>query len=160
MDADAHIGKVAIITGAGRGIGRAVAIELARQGFRLCLAARTREQLEETRRLTALEPKDSLIVLLDLAEPHGPEALIEAAMEHFARIDVLVNNAGWAPPRTSLVKTSSADQDRMIAVNLRAPIALSRMAAEQMIGQGGVGAIVNIASTAALVAPAGEAIYA
>ena len=64
--------KVALVTGAGRGIGRAVAIELARQGFTLCLAARTREQLEETRRLTALAPADSLIVLLDLADDESP----------------------------------------------------------------------------------------
>ena len=151
--------KVALITGAGRGIGRAVAIELARQGFRLCLAARNREQLEETRRLTALAPADSLIVLLDLADDEAPQALIETALDHFERIDVLVNNAGWAPPRAALVKTSSADQDRMIAVNLRAPIALSRLAAAEMINQGG-GVIVNVASTAALTAPAGEAIYA
>jgi NAD(P)-dependent dehydrogenase (short-subunit alcohol dehydrogenase family) len=151
--------KVALVTGAGRGIGRAVAIELARQSFRLCLAARTREQLEETRRLTALAPADSLIVLLDLADDESPQALIETAIDHFERIDVLVNNAGWAPPRSALIKTSSADQDRMIAVNLRAPIALSRLAAAEMAKPGG-GIIINVASTAALTAPAGEAIYA
>ena len=151
--------KVALITGAGRGVGRAVAIELARQGFRLCLVARNREQLEETRRLTALTPADSLIVLLDLAEDEAPQALIEAALGHFERIDVLINNAGWAPPRAPLVKTSTADQDRMIAVNLCAPIALSRIAAAEMVKNGG-GVIVNVASTAALTAPASEAIYA
>ena len=69
-------GRVAVITGAGRGIGRAVALELAREGYRLCLAARTREQLEDTRALSALAPKDSLIVLLDLADTEAPAALI------------------------------------------------------------------------------------
>ena len=151
--------KVALITGAGRGIGRAVAIELARRGYRLCLAARSREQLEQTRQLTELAPADSLIVLLDLAEEDSPQALIETALDHFGRLDVLVNNAGWAPPRSALIKTSSIDQDRMIAVNLRAPIALSRLAAAQMVQQGG-GTIVNVASTAGLTTPAGEAIYA
>ncbi|MGD0075531.1 MAG: SDR family oxidoreductase [Candidatus Binataceae bacterium] len=150
---------VALITGAGRGIGRAVAIELARLGFRLCIAARNREQLEETRRLTALAPSDCLIVLLDLADDESPRALIEATLDHFERIDVLINNAGWAPPRSALLKTGFADMDRMIAVNLRAPIALTRIAAAEMVTQGG-GAIVNVASTAALTAPAGEAIYA
>ncbi len=151
--------NVALVTGAGRGIGRAVAIELARRGYRLCLAARNREQLEQTRQLTELAPADSLIVLLDLAEEESPQALIDTALDHFGRLDVLINNAGWAPPRATLIKTSSADQDRMIAVNLRAPIALSRLAAARMVEQGS-GTIVNVASTAGIASPAGEAIYA
>ena len=151
--------KVALVTGAGRGIGRGVAIELARRGYRLCLAARSREQLEQTRLLTELTAADSLIVLLDLAEQDSPQALIETALDHFGRLDVLINNAGWAPPRAALIKNSSADQDRMIAVNLRAPIALSRLAAVRMVQQGG-GTIVNVASAAGLTTPAGEAIYA
>ena len=159
MSEEAQAHKVAVVTGAGRGIGRAVALELARLGFRLCLAARTREQLEETRRLSTLAPADSLIVLLDLANDESAEALISTAIDFFKRIDVLVNNAGWAPPRGALVKTRISDQDRMIAVNLRAPIVLSRLAAAQMIKQGD-GTIINVASTAGLNAPAGEAIYA
>ncbi|HEY2104548.1 MAG TPA: SDR family oxidoreductase [Candidatus Binataceae bacterium] len=150
---------LAVITGAGRGIGQAVAVELARAGYRLCLAARSRDQLETTRTLCGLEPAQSLIVLLDLAETEAPDALIETALGLYGRLDVLVNNAGWAPPRRSLTKVSEADQDRMLAVNLRAPIALTRLAAAQMLKQGG-GTIINIASTAGLRSPAMEAIYA
>ncbi len=152
-------GPVAVITGAGRGIGRAVALELAREGWRLCLAARTAEQLEETRALSGLPPAQSLIVLLDLADSDAPANLIETAIDCYGRIDALVNNAGWAPPRRAVIKISEADQDRMIAVNLRAPIALTRLAAVQMLKQG-VGAIVNVASLAGLRSPAMEAIYA
>jgi short-subunit dehydrogenase len=154
---DAH--PLALVTGAGRGIGRAVALALAREGFSLCIAARTRDELEETRRLSALKPSRALIVLVDLADDEAPAALFDAAVDCYGRVDLLVNNAGWAPRRTPLVKLASADQDRMIAVNLRAPIALARMAAAWMAARGG-GAIVNIASLAAERAPAGEAVYA
>jgi NAD(P)-dependent dehydrogenase (short-subunit alcohol dehydrogenase family) len=151
--------RVAVVTGAGRGIGRAVAIELAQAGYRLCIAARTREELEETRVLGGLAPADSLIVLLDLADSEAPVALIETTMDCYGRLDVLINNAGWAPPRRALTKVSEAEQDRMIAVNLRAPIALTRLAAVPMLKQG-TGAIVNVASSAGVKNPPMEAIYA
>jgi NAD(P)-dependent dehydrogenase (short-subunit alcohol dehydrogenase family) len=152
--------RVALITGAGRGIGRAIALALAHGGYALCLAARTPDQLAETRAISGLEPRLSLIVLVDLAEPDAPENLIGATMDHFGRLDVLINNAGFAPPRTPLVRISQADQDRMVSVNLRAPIALARMAAAQMAQQPEGGIIVNIASSSARNAPSGESIYA
>jgi short-subunit dehydrogenase len=151
--------RVALVTGAGRGIGRAIALKLAREGYALGLAARSFDELEETRRLSAIEPAHSLIVLIDLAGEESPQQLFDTALGHFGRIDVLVNNAGWAPPRTPLLKTTAAAQDRILDVNLRAPIALARLAAARMIKNGG-GAIVNIASAAARTTPAGEAIYA
>jgi NAD(P)-dependent dehydrogenase (short-subunit alcohol dehydrogenase family) len=151
---------VALITGAGRGIGRAVALALAHAGYALCLAARTSEQLAETRTISGLEPRLSLIVLVDLAQPEAPENLFAALMDHFGRLDVLINNAGFAPPRTPLVKISEEDQDRMVSVNLRAPIALARMAAVQMAQQPDAGIIVNIASSSARNALSGESIYA
>ena len=152
--------KVALVTGAGRGIGRAIALEFARAGFALSLAARSSEELAETRALTGLAANRSLIVLVDLASEDAPDNLIEATLEHFGRLDVLVNNAGWAPPRTPLIKTNAADQDRIVAVNLRAPIALTRLAATLMAKQEGGGTIVNVASAAARDTPSGEAIYA
>ena len=151
-------GRVAVVTGAGRGIGRAVAIELARAGYRLCIAARTREELQETRTLSGLTPADSLIVLLDLADSEAPAALVETALDCYGRLDVLINNAGWAPPRRALTKVSETEQDRMIAVNLRAPMALTRLAAAAMTPRG-AGTILNVASSAAIKAPAGEAVY-
>jgi NADP-dependent 3-hydroxy acid dehydrogenase YdfG len=151
--------RVALVTGAGRGIGRAVALELARAGFSLCLAARTYSELEETRGLTELPAKRALIVLVDLAAEEAADNLAGAAFNHFGRIDVLINNAGWAPPRVPLLKVRSTDLARMIAVNLHAPIALTRIIAAKMFPAGG-GTIVNIASSAARNAPAGEAVYA
>jgi NAD(P)-dependent dehydrogenase (short-subunit alcohol dehydrogenase family) len=151
--------RVAIVTGAGRGIGRAVALELARAGYSLCLAARSRDELEETRSKSGLPLERALIVLVDLANEEAPDQLIDAALDCFGRIDILVNNAGWAPPRTSLLKMRPVDVDRVIAVNLRAPIALTRLAAAAMAPRG-AGTIINVASSAAIKAPAGEAVYA
>ncbi|HKN11804.1 MAG TPA: SDR family oxidoreductase [Candidatus Binatus sp.] len=156
---EASQGRVAVITGAGRGIGRAVALVLARAGYSLCLAARSRDELEETRSQSGLSHERALIVLVDLATEDAPDLLIGAALDCYGRIDVLINNAGWAPPRTPLLKMRPVDVDRMIAVNLRAPIALTRLAAAAMTAQG-AGTIVNVASTAASKAPSGEAVYA
>ena len=152
--------KVALITGAGRGIGRATALALARDGYDLCLEARTFDDLAETRRLSNLPASRALIVLIDLAEAEAAANLFEAALDHFGRLDVLVNNAGWAPPRTSLVKLRPDDLERMIAVNLHAPLALARLAAIQMAMQEGRGVIVNVGSIAGRDPVAGEAVYA
>ena len=151
--------RLAIVTGAGRGIGRAVALALARAGYSLCLAARSRDELEETRSQSGLPVERALIVLVDLATEDAPDLLIGAALDCYGRVDVLVNNAGWAPPRTMITKMRPSDVEQIIAVNLRAPIAFTKMAAISMVECGG-GAIINIASSAARNLAAGEAVYA
>jgi NAD(P)-dependent dehydrogenase (short-subunit alcohol dehydrogenase family) len=157
--AEIHPHPVAIVTGAGRGIGRAIALALASEGYSLCIASRTREELEETRRLTGLPPERALIVLIDLNDDESGEAVVETTLDLFGRLDVLVNNAGWAPPRTMITKMRPSDVEQIIAVNLRAPIAFTKMAAISMVECGG-GAIINIASSAARNLAAGEAVYA
>jgi 3-oxoacyl-[acyl-carrier protein] reductase len=90
MDLQLH-GKVAIVTGASRGIGRAIAQALAAAGMHVVLAARSRDLLEEA---AAALPTPSLVHAADLREPDAPAALVEAATAHFGRLDLLVNNAG------------------------------------------------------------------
>jgi len=90
MDFDLS-GKVAIVTGASRGIGRAIARTLAAEGMRLVLVARSRDQLDE---LAAFLKVDCLVQAVDLRDIQAPASVISAAVEHFGRLDVLVNNAG------------------------------------------------------------------
>ena len=84
-------GKVAVVTGASRGIGAAIARSLAAEGVRLVLAARSHEHLEK---LAASLPTECLVQALDLRYPQSPADVIAATVEHFGRIDILVNNAG------------------------------------------------------------------
>src|SRR5438552_286405 len=86
--------SVAIITGAGRGIGRATAQELSRAGYRLALVARTREQLIETQRSLATE---SFIAEMNVTDDAAVEGLVQQTLERFGRIDAIINNAGSAP---------------------------------------------------------------
>lgn len=90
MDLALH-GKVAIVTGASRGIGAAIARCLSAEGMRVVLAARTREQMES---LAATLPGESAVLALDLREPSAPQQLIDFAVARFGALDLLVNNAG------------------------------------------------------------------
>jgi len=85
-------GKVAIVTGASRGIGRAIAETLGTEGMNLVVAARTRDQLEEL--AASLKPATCLPIAVDLREPETPAAVVAATVAHFGRLDLLVNNAG------------------------------------------------------------------
>ena len=141
--ADEAARKVVLVTGAGRGIGRVIALKLASSGFVLALTARTFEELEETRRLSSLAARDALILLADLTLDEAPLQLFGAAMDYFGRLDVLINAAHATSPSVSLLELEAADQDRLLAVNLRAPIALTRMACRQMRNQSTGGTIIN-----------------
>ena len=131
-------GKVAIVTGASRGIGRSIARVLATEGVRLVLVARSKDQLEE---VAVSCPVDTLVQVADLREPEAPAAVVAAAVAHFGQIDLLVNNAG-ATKRGDFLDLSDADWSDGFALKFFGAMRLSRAAWPHL--QERRGAIVNI----------------
>lgn len=146
--AEESVRKVALVTGAGRGLGRSVALRLARDGYALALTARSFEELQETRRLSDLAPRDALIVLADLCDDDAPEQVFGTALDHFGHLDVLINAAQMTGPMPSLSDLEDMNQDSLPMVNLRAPIGLALMAARQMRKKAVGGTIVNFVHSA------------
>jgi NAD(P)-dependent dehydrogenase (short-subunit alcohol dehydrogenase family) len=135
---------VAIITGAGRGIGRATAIELASRGYRLVLASRTLDDLSETAKLAG---GATVVVPVDITNPSDVERLIAKALDAFGRIDLLVNNAGYAPVLT--IDTLTIDEwRRVIDTNLSSAFYTTRAVWPTFAKQKS-GVIVNISSLSA-----------
>jgi NAD(P)-dependent dehydrogenase (short-subunit alcohol dehydrogenase family) len=133
---------VAILTGAGRGIGRATAVELAREGYRLVLAARSEAELQETARLAG----DGLVVVTDVSKPEAVETLVQRALAAFGRVDAVVNTVGVAPV-ISIADMSPAQWREVIDVNLSAAFYLCHYAWPVFERQGG-GVVVNVSSLA------------
>lgn len=152
--------QVALVTGAGRGIGRAIAVRLAALGCRVAALARTETELEETARSAAREGAVSILpVPADVTRDRDIESAVRTIIERLGRIAILVNNAGFAPPRASVLKTSLADWDRTLGTCLRAPMVLTRLVLPDMLAHN-QGAIINIASIAGKRGRSGEASYA
>ncbi len=147
-------GKVALVTGATRGIGRAVAEELAARGARVLVTGRSSEALATL--ATGLGEAEA--VALDLRAPGAAEVLVEAALRRWGRLDVLVNNAGLLVPGAA-TELSDEDWERTFALNVTALFRMSRAAVRVMQAQGS-GAIVNVASDWALVGARGALAYA
>jgi NADP-dependent 3-hydroxy acid dehydrogenase YdfG len=151
--------RVALITGAGRGIGRATALRLARAGADVALVARTPAELDAVAAEAARSGVRTLPLPADLTDDAQVEALVQRAVVQLGSISVLVNSAGVAPPRQAHGMAAVADWDRMLATCLRAPMVLSHLLLPDMLAHHD-GAIVNIASTAARATRPGEAAYA
>jgi NAD(P)-dependent dehydrogenase (short-subunit alcohol dehydrogenase family) len=144
-------GKVALITGGNRGIGRAIARGLAREGAAIVLAARDADRLRQAAAEMVAQgdaaPERVLAVPTDVKDEAQVEALFAQTMEHFGRLDVLVNNAG-AFDGGPLDELSTEAWDHVLAVNLRGPFLCTRAAMRIMKRQGG-GRILNIGSISA-----------
>jgi NAD(P)-dependent dehydrogenase (short-subunit alcohol dehydrogenase family) len=119
-DVMAETGKVVIVTGAGSGIGRAVAIGLAAEGFRVVLAGRRQDALEETTRRAAA-PGATLVVPTDVTNPESVRALFERAVAAFGRVDVLFNNAGVSAPGVPLEELTVEQWRTVVDTNLTGP---------------------------------------
>ena len=152
-------GKVAIITGASRGIGREIALLFAKEGATLVLTARTQGLLEavstEIRKDGGLEP---FLFTLDVKDAAKIEELVDKTLDKYSRVDILVNNAGVT--RDSLfVRMSEADWDEVLNTNLKGTFLCMRAASKVMMKQRS-GRIINMASVIGLTGNAGQANYA
>src|SRR5258708_14291247 len=138
-------GKVAVVTGAGRGLGRAYADALAARGARVCVA----EVDAETGERTAAALPDGRFVQTDVGDPDQVQACLEFVVREMGRVDVLVNNAGNVGLFPSL-EITRAQWDAVLRVNLVSTFMCSQVFGRQMIRQGEGGAIVNVSSIASL----------
>jgi 3-oxoacyl-[acyl-carrier protein] reductase len=137
-------GKAALVTGSSRGIGRGIAIELAREGCRVCLCARGREALEATTAEVRALGVDAVALTADVTTDEGIRQSVQQAMERFGQIDVLVNNVGGASGGTFL-ETSDAEWQAALDLNLLPAVRASRLVLPHMLERGS-GSIVNIVS--------------
>jgi NAD(P)-dependent dehydrogenase (short-subunit alcohol dehydrogenase family) len=150
-------GKVALVTGAGRGIGTSVALMLARSGCRLIVSARTAVQLEATSEEIKSCGAGVAFVVADLARDDELERLVEESQRAFGSVDILINNAGWGK-RAPVMRMKREDLDQTLRVNLRAPMLLANHLVPAMIKKGG-GAVINIGSISGKSGEANGAAY-
>ena len=140
-------GTVALVSGAGSGIGRAAAIRLAREGAAVGLMGRTPERLAQTR--AAIANAGVEVYPGDVGDAAAVEQIVKAALARFSRIDIVVNAAGVNVRRRSLADGSIEDFDAVVATNLRGAFLLSRAVLPAMRVQGG-GTIIHVVSDSAL----------
>jgi 7-alpha-hydroxysteroid dehydrogenase len=136
--------KVAIITGAGRGIGAQTAKTYAEAGADIVLAARTKEQLDEVAEVVRGFGRRALVIPCDANDNEALEALVPQTMAEFGRIDIVVNNAGGSMPRP-FMDTSAGYLERAFHFNCTTAFVLTKAAAPHMLAAGS-GAVVNISS--------------
>ncbi|MHB1126122.1 MAG: SDR family NAD(P)-dependent oxidoreductase [Bacillota bacterium] len=149
--------KVAIVTGSGRGIGRAIALEMAREGAKIVIADLLEDNAQGVAREIEAMGGESLPIKVDITDKEQVYAMVSRTMERFYRVDVLVNNAGWDKAEP-FIKSTEETWDKLLAINLKGPIRCCRAVLDQMISQQS-GRIINISSDAGRVGSSGEAVY-
>ena len=136
-------GKVAILTGAGRGIGRVIAEEFAREGSNLALISRTRADLEETLELVRNWSKESFCKVCDISDPGSVQQLVRLVTDRFGRVDILVNNAGVQSPIGSFAGAALEAWKRTFEVNLFGTVNMTHAVLPCMMQQRS-GKIINL----------------
>src|SRR5437762_7021038 len=150
-------GKVALVTGASRGIGAAIAKELAQAGAHVALAGRDESTLQETAR-SMPRGNHTLVVKADVADTSDLDRLVGKVVAELGGVDVLINNAGLMPPARQIYNVDVDEWQTVMNINLRAPWYLSKLVHPHMKARGG-GAIVNVSSTSGLHHDIGLGVY-
>lgn len=150
-------GKIALVTGAGRGIGRAVAINLAQAGCRVILTARTSDQLERVQQEISAHGGEAVCIAADLTRDEEIAQLVAESNRRWEPANILINNAGWGK-RAPIVKGRQEDWDQTFRLNLRAPMILTKALLPSMIEKGH-GAVINIGSISGKTGEANGAAY-
>ena len=152
-------GKIAIVAGGTSGIGRDAAVLFAKAGAKVAVAGRREAEGEETIGLVRAAGGDALFVRTDVAKAAEVQVLVQKTVEKFGRLDVAFNNAGIEGSWIPIAEQSEEEWDRLIAINLKGVWLCLKYEIQQMLKQGGGGAIVNMASVAGLVGSPGAATY-
>ena len=150
-------GKVAIVTGASAGIGKASALALAAEGAQLILTARRKERLEELATEIKALGTNAFIVTGDAREENTAKLAVQAAMDSAGRIDILINNTGMGNYK-NLIDTSAEEYDELMDTNVRSTFVFTRHVVPVMIAQQG-GTILMVSSMAGVYGFAGQAVY-
>jgi NAD(P)-dependent dehydrogenase (short-subunit alcohol dehydrogenase family) len=150
-------GKVALITGGGTGIGRAIALEFAREGANVALTGRRLEKLKEVAGEIKKQGGGAKAIECDVTRARDAERAVRETAKQFGKLDVLVNNAGILSVAT-VERISEAEWDRVMTVNVKGPFLMSRAALKEF-RKAGRGAIVNIGSVLGLMAMKDRAAY-
>ena len=151
-------GKVAVITGGGRGLGAAIALAFAEAGADVLIASRTESQLEGVADQVRAAGRQAHIVAADLAHPETTAQLAAQAVEAFGKLDIVVNNVGGTMPNT-LLTTTTRDLKDAFTFNVATAHALTVAAVPLMLEHSGGGSIINITSTMGRLAGRGFAAY-
>ncbi|MGI6876075.1 SDR family NAD(P)-dependent oxidoreductase [Amycolatopsis sp. 3B14] len=157
MTTESLEGKVAIVTGAGRGLGRAMAEALAEAGAAVTVAARTESELDSFVDEVKSAGGAALACPTDVTDESSVERMVTATVDTFGRVDILVNNSGIVAT-SPLVDQSAQEWDRVIATNLRGTFLATRAVGRHLVAQGS-GKVINIASNFALQGIARHAAY-
>jgi NAD(P)-dependent dehydrogenase (short-subunit alcohol dehydrogenase family) len=140
-------GKIAVVTGGSRGLGREMVLAFAKAGADVVIASRKLDACEAVAKEVEAMGRRALPFAAHVGNWGDNDRLAEAAYKHFGRVDILVNNAGMSPLAPSLVETTEALFDKVIDINFKGPFRLSSLVGEKMMaGEGGV--IINLSSTA------------
>ncbi|MFP6665464.1 MAG: glucose 1-dehydrogenase [Deltaproteobacteria bacterium] len=153
-------GKVALVTGGSRGLGREIVLAFARHGADVVIASRKADACEAlAAEVEAETGRRALAVATHIGDWQACDALAARALEHFGKVDILVNNAGMSPLYPSLTEVSEELWDKVIGVNIKGPFRLSSVLGEKMVAGDG-GSIINISSVAAVMPTAIDLPYA